>query len=333
MTDDFWRDRNVLVTGASGFIGSHITELLVQKGANVTATTYLSENDTYPVNLQSVRDRITLIKADLTQLEDCLRACADQDIVVNAAYVDGSVAFKQARPAAIFRENMLITLHMLEAARRSGVDRFLVMSSAEVYPPDACIPLVESDGFTGLPDPLTDGYAWSKRMSEFAAQVFVRQYGLRVAIARPSNVYGPRDSFDSHKGRVIPMFIKKVFEGDGVITIWGTGEQVRSFLYVEDLTRGLLDLIEKYPACDPVNFGGEEEITIKDLAQLIVTLSGKKVAIVCDPDKPSGPLKRTSDITKAKQILRFSASVPLHEGLRRTMDAYRKQFLDGDGSG
>jgi GDP-L-fucose synthase len=326
MTNNFWQGRNVLVTGASGFIGSHITELLVQKGANVTATACLSENGAYPMNLQSVRERITLIKVDLTRLEDCLSACANQEVVVNAAHVDGSVAFKQAKPAAIFRENMLITLQMLEAARRSGVNRFLVMSSAEVYPPDAHVPLAESDGFMGLPDPLTDGYAWSKRMSEFAAQVFARQYGLQVAIARPSNVYGPRDSFDSHKGRVIPTFIKKVFEGDGVITIWGTGEQVRTFLYVEDLARGLLDLIEKYPKCDPVNFGGEEEITIKDLAQLIVALSGRRVEVVCDPTKPSGPLKRTADTRKAKRLLGFVASIPLHVGLRYTIEAYRKQW-------
>lgn len=329
MTDDFWRGRNVLVTGASGFIGSHITELLVQRGANVTATVYPSENEAYPANLQGVRERITLIKADLTRFEDCLRVCTSQDVVMNAAHVDGSVAFKQAKPAAIFRENMLITLHMLEAARRSGVDRFLVMSSAEVYPPGACTPLAESDGFTGLPDPLTDGYAWSKRMSEFAAQVFARQYGLQVAIARPSNVYGPRDSFDSHKGRVIPMFMKKVFEGDGVITIWGTGEQVRTFLYVEDLARGLLDLVERYPKCDPINFGGEEEITIKGLAQLIVALSGHKVEVVCDPTKPSGPPKRISDVRKAKQILGFTASVPLRVGLQRTIEAYRRQLQVG----
>jgi len=327
MTSNYWCGRHVLVTGASGFIGSHVTELLVARGAKVTATTPLSPNHINSLNLQSVRERITVTAVDLTRLEDCMKVCRNQEVVINAAHVDGSVAFKQARPAFIFRQNMLITLNMLEAACRNNVDRFLVMSSAEVYPPEAPVPAPESEGFMGLPSRLTDGYAWSKRMSEFAAEVFAREYGLKVAIARPSNVYGPRDHFDAHKGRVIPMFIKRIFQGEEVITIWGTGEQMRSFLYVEDLARGLLDLVEKHPQCDPINFSGVEEITIKGLARLIVTLSGKEVEIVCDPTKPSGPSRRISDTTKARQVLGFTPTTSLERGLRRTIEAYRQQIV------
>lgn len=325
MEKDYWQGQRVLVTGASGFIGSHLVELLVEKEAKVTATVPLYPSRTNHENLQNVRGKITVIETDLTRINDCLRACEKQEVVINAAHVDGSVAFKGSQPAFIFRENMLITLNMLEAASKRKVDRLLVMSSAEVYSPDTEVPTPETEGFVGLPSQLTDGYAWSKRMSEFAGEVFARERGLKVAIARPSNIYGPRDHFDVRKGRVIPMFIEKAFQEKGSIVIWGSGEQVRSFLYVEDLVRGLLNLIVMYPTGEPVNFSSIQEITIRDLAELIVELSGRKVKIVCDPEKPYGPMRRLPDTLKAKQLLGFSETFPLKEGLQRTIDHYRKK--------
>lgn len=333
MTSNYWNGRHVVVTGASGFIGSHVTELLVAKGAKVTATTPLVHPRANSLNLQSVSEKVAIVPSELTRLENCLQVCHNQEVVINAAHVDGSVAFKRARPAHIFRRNMLITLNMLEAALRSKVDRFLVMSSTEVYAPDAPIPTRESEGLSGLPARLTDGYTWSKRMSELAAEFFAREYGLKVAIARPGSTYGPRDDFDERRGRVIPMLIKKVCGGDESVTIWGTGEQRRSFLYVEDLARGLLDLVEKHPQCDPINFSSDEQITIRGLAELIVRLSGRSVRILCDPDKPSGPMDRTADNTKAKQILDFRETTPLETGLRRTIDMYRKHTVGEAPSG
>lgn len=325
MAQGYWQGRNVLVTGASGFIGSHVVQLLVEQGARVTAVTPLIGRGDVAANPRRLDANMTVVHADLTEPDDCLAVCRNQDVVMNVAHVDGSTGFKRARPAFILRQNLLITLNMLEAACQCAVDRFLVMSSAEVYAPDARVPIPESEGFEGVPDPVTDGYAWSKRMSEFAAEAFAREHGIKVAIARPSNVYGPGDHFDASKGRVIPMFMQKVFQGAESILIWGTGDQVRTFLYVEDLARGLLDLVEKHPTCDPVNFGGREEITIRSLAELIVRLSGRDVTIICDPDKPAGPRNRALDITKARNLLGFVPTVPLEVGLQRTIDAYRQQ--------
>ena len=327
---NFWGGRNVLVTGAAGFIGSHVAEALVRQGARVTAAVSPTYKHARASNLQHIRADIDIVPADLTALEDCVRVCRNQDVVVNAAHVDGSAAFKRAHPALIFRQNMLMSLNMLEAACQGDADRFLVMSSTEVYSPETTVPMMEADGFVGLPAQTTDGYAWSKRMSEFAAEVCAREHGLKVAIARPSNVYGPGDHFDAGKGRVIPMFIQKVFHDDGPIVIWGNGEQVRTFLYVGDLAQGLLALIEKHPTSEPINFGGSQEITIKALADLIVNLSGRPVRIMCDLDKPSGAPNRTPDTTKARQLLHFTCDTPLEIGLQRTIDLYRDQYLSED---
>jgi GDP-L-fucose synthase len=322
---DYWRGRKVLVTGAFGFIGSHIAELLVSRGARVTATVSPVRGRAGTAHLPALRERIELIEGDLTDATTCLAACRNQEVIINAAHADGSVAFKRARPAFIFRENMLITLHMLEAARRCGSERALLISSTEVYPPEASVPTPEHEGRLGQPDAATDGYAWSKRMSEFAAELCAREHGMKIAIARPGNIYGPRDSLDSARGRVIPMLIQHALERDDPLLIWGSGQQVRTFLYVEDLARGLLDLVERHPTSEPINFGGEEEICIRDLATLIVRLSGRQVPVICDPSKPAGPLYRAAATARARQVLGFRPQVPLEQGLRLTIEAYRRQ--------
>ena len=318
---DFWYRKKVLVTGGSGFIGSHLVERLVTRGAEVTATVR-SSDDAADSTLHSVKDDVNIREADLSELSNCLEVCRGQEAVLSIAHVDGSVAFKRSYPALILRQNMLITLNMLEAACRSGAERFLLTSSAEVYPPGAPSPTPECEGFDNLGEQLDDGYAWSKRMSEFAAKLFAKQYGIKVAIARPNNVYGPGDYYDVNRGRVIPMFIRKALSADEPILIWGTGEQVRTFLYVDDVARGMLDLTERYATCDPVNLGGDDEISVRRLAELIAGLSGSRVEIRCDSSKPAGPARRICDISKAKQVIGFEPAVKLEEGLRRTIDCY-----------
>jgi GDP-L-fucose synthase len=320
---DHWSGKKVLVTGGSGFIGSHVVDRLVSLGAQVTATVFQD-----PVNLSNldhVKDQIRMRVVDLTRLDDCMEICQGQDTVFNIAHADGSVVFKKNRPAYILRQNMLITLNMLEAASRNQVQRFMVTSSAEVYPHDSPVPTAEGEAFTKS-DRLADGYTWSKRMSELAAGVWTHEHTLQVAIARPNNIYGTRDYFDEERGRVIPMFIKHAVEEDKPIVIWGNGDAIRTFLYVEDLARGLVDLVEKHPKCDAVNLGGDEEISLRDLAALVLKLSGSKVEVICDTSKPSGAPKRTTDINKAQQILGFRPNISLAAGLAKTIEAYKKKL-------
>jgi nucleoside-diphosphate-sugar epimerase len=314
---EFWKDKRVLVTGGTGFVGSYVVRALVEEGALVTTTAF---SGTTAPGLDALRERATVVAADLREPHDCERVAAGQEIVLNIAHADGSMMFKRSRPAYLFRQNMLITLNMLEAACRNGVQRFLLTSSSEVYPADTVTPISETEPFRGLTDRPTDGYAWSKRMSELATQLFAHEYGMHVAIARPTNVYGPGDDLDPARGRVIPTFIRNVFEGQPIV-IWGDGEQVRSFLYVEDLARGMLALTEKYAVCSPVNFSGEA-ITVRELAEMVMRIAGRRVEIRCERDKPAGAARRIIDTSKAEQVLGFRPKVSLEEGLERTIAAY-----------
>jgi nucleoside-diphosphate-sugar epimerase len=271
----------------------------------------------YRIGCQDVR------ALDLSRTDDCIAACRGQEVVLNLAHVDGTVAFKRETPASIFRRNMLISLNMLQAASDTGVERFLLVSSSEVYSEGAPAPVEETSTFAGLADRPEDGYAWSKRMSELGAHLYARERGLQVAIARPNNVYGPGD----RRGRVIPTLIAETFRSPDSLVVWGSGEQVRTFLYVEDFVRGLFQLVETHAVCDPVNFGGTEEITIRALAELIVRLSGRPLRVTCDPSRHAGPLRRTVDATKAQQLLGFRPEVALEAGLAATIE----DFLHGPG--
>jgi GDP-L-fucose synthase len=314
---NFWSGRRVLVTGAGGFIGSHVAAMLAARGARVTATT--SQAPGRGQVEQLYRLGCAEIRAfDLSRSDDCAAACVGQEVVLNLAHIDGSVAFKRQHPASIFRRNMLITLNMLEAAANAGVDRFLLVSSSEVYSEGLEAPIPESSTFAGLADRAEDGYAWSKRMSELGAHLYAEERGLKVAIARPNNVYGPGD----HRGRVIPMLITEAFRRSDALVVWGSGEQIRTFLYVEDFVRGLLDLVERHPEGDPVNFGGEDEVTIRQVAELIVRLSGRDLSVICDASKPAGPMRRSTDITKARELLGFRPQVALEAGLAATIEAF-----------
>jgi GDP-L-fucose synthase len=323
-TRNFWTGKRVLVTGGTGFVGSYVVRALLGRGAVVTTTTF--SRLTVP-GVDVLRERVAVVTADLREPHDCERIAAGQEVILNIAHADGSMLFKRKRPAYLFRQNMLITLNMLEAACRNGVQCFLLTSSSEVYPVEASAPIPETESFRGLSDRPTDGYAWSKRMSELATQLFAHEYGVPVAIARPANVYGPGDDPDPARGRVIPTFIRSVFEGQPIV-IWGDGEQVRSFLYVEDLARGILDLAEKHAVCSPVNFSGEA-ITVRGLAEMIMRIAGRTVEIRCERDKPAGAPVRVFDNTKAEQVLGFRPAVSLEEGLTRTIAAYHARSERG----
>jgi len=324
MAEDFYRGKKVLVTGGAGFIGSHLTELLVARGAKVTVPVRVNTKLDF---LEGVRDKISTIQADLTDRAATDKVMKGQEIVLNLASAKGGGILNSIKhQASLFRDNMTPFLNTLDSARAAGMERFLVVSSACVYPKETSHPTPEQEGFKDAPEPSNAGYGWSKRMEEYLGLAYQGEFGMKIAIARPFNAYGPRDDFFAATSHVIPGLIKRVIAGENPLVVWGSGNQTRSFLYVTDFARGLLDVCEKYAVADPLNLGSSEEISIGNLAKLLIDLTGSKATIVFDTSKPDGQPRRTCDTRKAEREIGFRAAVPLREGLKKTIDWYLAQI-------
>lgn len=325
MKKNFWKNKNVLVTGGAGFIGSHVVEKLISRRAKVTVLDNLKNGKAE--NLESLKDKIKLISGDIQDIETAQKACRNQDIVLNLAAKVGGIEYNRTHQGTMLFHNLIIPAIMIEAAKREGVKRFLVVSSACVYPRNVSIPTPESQGFLDEPEPTNSGYGWGKRMAELLGKFYAEEFGMEVSVVRPYNCYGPRDHFDPETSHVIPALIKRVFDGENPVVVWGSGKQTRAFLYVEDLAEGMIMAIDKYPVPDSINLGTDEEVFIKELIEKIVKISGIKTKIVFDTSKPDGSPRRNSDNRKAKKKIGFEAKTKLDEGLKKTIDWYRKTFL------
>lgn len=321
-TRSFYRKHRVLVTGGAGFAGSHVVEALVAMGARVRVPVRESTNLDF---LQAVIDDVEIVEADLFDASDARRAVAGQDVVLHlAAAKGGGIAHSMRHHGSLFRSNMLSAIQMLDAARDGQVRRFVTVSSACVYPRDSQAPTPEEDGIRDAPEPSNAGYGWSKRMIEFLSQAYAEEFGLNIGVVRPFNLYGPRDDFFRSSNHVIPGIVTRLYDGERPLSVWGSGTQTRSFLFVDDMVRGVLLAGRRTDVAGPLNLGSDEEITIADLARLIVEVSGLDVSVVLDPSKPDGQPRRACDTTRARTELGFEATTPLRQGLTRTLEWYQR---------
>ena len=192
------------------------------------------------------------------------------------------------------------------------------------------MPTPEEEGERGIPEPTNLGYGWAKRMQEFLSKCYAKEYGMKIAIVRPSNAYGPKDNFDAATSHVIPALIRRVLNGENPLVVWGSGNQTRSFLYATDFARGLLDITDNYAECDALNLGDEREVTIKELVGIILRLCNKEneIKIVFDTSKPEGQPRRCSDVSKANKKINYKTDVSLEEGIRSTIEWYKKELLN-----
>lgn len=297
---NFYQNKKVLVTGGKGFIGSHLVKSLKKLGAKVSI----------PVR--------HIIDADSAE-----EAVSGQDIIFHLAAHVGGIHYNDAHPATLMHHNLVPTLHLLEAAKNASIDRMLLVSSACVYPRFCTIPTPESEGFNDDPEPTNFGYGWSKRVAELLAKTYHQEFGLKIGIVRPYNVYGPGDNFDPKQSHVIPALVKRICDGENPLTVWGDGSATRSFIYVSDVVDGMLKALETYPQPDPINLGTSEEISIKELVNLINKLAGKNAKIVFDTTRPNGQPRRNCDSTKAIKLLGFQAKTKLSQGLPEVIKYYQ----------
>lgn len=313
----------MLVTGAAGFVGSHVVEALLDRKALVRAVGRSRQR--LEAALGARASQVEFLEGDLTSPDWSRAACAGMDAVCHLAAQVAGVEYNKRHPGTMFTKNVAIGLNLLDAAARGQVDRFLCVSSACVYRSHCTIPTPESEGFLDDPEATNFGYGWAKRFLEIQARCAMQEFGIKVAIVRPYNAYGPRDNFEWETSHVIPALIRKVVEGQDPIVVWGDGTQTRSFLYVSDLVDGLLRAVEHYPLGDPVNLGTDEEVTMADLVRTIVDLNGRPARIVFETSRPTGQARRNGDFTKAREKLGFVPQVSLREGLRRTIQWYVEQ--------
>jgi GDP-L-fucose synthase len=309
----FWRTRRVLVTGGAGFLGSFVVEKLRDRGAREV---FVPRSKQY----------------DLVQMEAVERVYADArpDVVIHLAARVGGIGANRANPGRFFYDNLMMGVQMMEVGRRVGIEKFVAVGTICSYPKFTPVPFKEEDLWNGYPEETNAPYGLAKKMLLVQSQAYRQQYGFNSIVLFPVNLYGPRDNFDLETSHVIPALIRKCLEakarGEAAITVWGTGTPTREFLYVEDAAEGILLAAERYDKSDPVNLGSGFEITIKDLVELIVKLTGFEGRVVWDSTKPDGQPRRRLDVSKAEREFGFRASVPFEEGLRRTIEWYRTQL-------
>lgn len=308
------KKKKILVTGGSGFLGSFVIEKLLGMGVK-------SEN------LRIPRSR----SFDLRKWENCLDVVNDVDIVIHLAARVGGIGFNMKYPAELFYDNAIMGLQLMEASRRSGVKKFVTVSTVCAYPLNTPIPFNEDDFWNGYPEETNAPYGLAKKMFLVQAQSYRKQYGFNAIYLIPVNLYGPRDHFDLEDSHVIPALIMKFFDakrrGGKRVVAWGTGNVSREFLFVEDAAEGIILATLMYEKDKPVNLGSGEEIMIRDLVHLIKDRIGYEGHVVWDTRKPDGQPRRMLDTSKAKKEFGFEAKTPFEDGICKTIDWYRENIL------
>jgi len=308
---EFWSGKKILVTGGAGFLGSFIVEKL------------LNEKKVDPENIRVPRSSTT----DLRGWKNCVEAVRDVDVVIHLAAKVGGIGFNEKYPATLFYDNAIMGIQLMEAARQEGVQKFVAIGTVCAYPKFTPVPFKEADLWSGYPEETNAPYGIAKKILLVQAQAYREQYGFNVIYLLPVNLYGPKDNFDPESSHVIPALIKKMIDAklkyESEVVVWGTGKPSREFLYVEDAAEGILLATEKYDKPDPVNLGTGEEITIRELVNLIAGLTGYEGKIVWDTSKPDGQPRRCLDVSRAKEEFGFEAKTDFKDGLKRTIEWYK----------
>lgn len=314
---NFWAGKRVIVTGGAGFLGSFLVEKLRKKGAGEIIVPRSSRYDLCAV--EAIRDLLNDTRGERGR---------PVDMVIHLAAKVGGIGANRAHPADFFYANLMMGVQLLHESYLAGVKKFVAVGTICAYPKFTPVPFKEDDLWSGYPEETNAPYGLAKKMMLIQSQTYREQYGYNSIYLLPVNLYGPRDNFDLQSSHVIPAMIRKCVDardaGKKSITLWGDGSPSREFLYVEDAAEGLALAAENYNRSLPVNLGSGSEITIKDLAALIVRETGYQGAVKWDTAQPNGQPRRCLDVSRAEKFFGFKAKTKFAAGLKKTIAWYEK---------
>ena len=298
-----------LITGGNGFLGSCVTEKLRARGIS---DIIIPRSKEYDLTHEAAAEK--------------LYKDHKPDVVLHLAAQVGGIGANRENPGRYFFANMAMGLHLIEQARIHKINKFIQVGTICAYPKFTPVPFKEEELWNGYPEETNAPYGIAKKALLVMCQSYRQQYGLNAIYLLPVNLYGPRDNFDLQSSHVIPALIRKCVEakrkGADHIEAWGTGSASREFLYVDDAAEGIVLATLNYNEPDPINLGAGREITIKNLTELVASLSGFQGKIVWDPTKPDGQPRRCLDTAKAREKFGFVAQTTLEEGLKKTIAWY-----------
>ena len=308
------KDKRVVVTGGAGFLGSAVINKLQERGCKEI---FIPRSKTH----------------DLVENEAVKRMYLDYkpDVVIHLAAQVGGIGANLENPGKFFYENLMMGTQLMEEGRLCGVEKFVAVGTICSYPKFASIPFKEEDIWSGYPEETNAPYGLAKKMLLVQSQAYRQQYNFNSIVLFLVNLFGPRDNFDLQTSHVIPALIRKCLEAkeeeNPALTVWGSGSPTREFIYVEDAAEGIVLAAEQYNKSEPVNLGTGYEISVKDLVDHITSLTGFSGEIIWDASKPDGQPRRCLETSKAHKEFGFKATTSLEEGLKRTVDWYKKETL------
>jgi len=317
MAEAFWQGKRVIVTGGAGFLGKFVTQKLQQRGAT----------DIFVPRIEDY---------NLVQAEDIRRMYTDalagkkaeQVLVIHLAANVGGIGANLDHPAEFFYDNLMMGVELLHQAYKNGIGKFVAIGTVCAYPKFTPVPFKEDNLWEGYPEETNAPYGMAKKMMLVQAGAYRQQYDFNAIFLLPVNLYGPGDNFNLKTSHVIPALVRKAIEakdrGDEELALWGDGSPTREFLYVEDAADGIVTAAEGYNGAEPVNLGSGQEISIRELAEMVARMTGFSGKLVWQTDRPNGQPRRALDTSRALEYFGWKAAMPFEQGMRRTIDWFRE---------
>ena len=300
-----WSQKTVLVTGGNGFLGSNVVNILKEKNVK-------------DIIIPSSKSH------DLRKIENCRDVVKNVDIIFHLAAHVGGIGLNREKPGELFYDNLMMGTQLLHEAQLANVEKFVALGTVCSYPKFTEIPFSETSIWDGYPEETNAPYGLAKKMLLVQSQAYRQQFNFKSIVVIPTNLYGPNDNFDPSSSHVIPALILKILNAkknnSNEVTVWGDGSPTRDFMYVTDAANGIVLSAEKYDEELPLNLGSSEEISIKDLTNLICKIIDYDGKIIWDKTKPNGQPRRCVSYERAKEKLGFEPKTHLEAGIKKTIE-------------